>query len=296
MRYKISHKTIYEYTEHVSFCQNKAYLKPRNTPGQKVHSAVLRISPPASQVDDSLDFYGNRVSLFTIQEPHTRLEVEVLSEVECTNVPVPIQSMPWNHVKGFISTDLGLNNLEAQEFLFASPHIPPSEELRAYALPCFPQGRGVIDAVEELNKRIFKEFKYSPLTTTISTPISEVLDTRQGVCQDFAHLMIGCLRSLGIPARYVSGYLRTLPPPGKPRLVGADASHAWVSVYAPGHGWLDFDPTNGTIPEDEHITVAWGRDFSDVSPIRGIVVGGAGQTLSVAVDVNPIEEHLSRKG
>ncbi|MGF1571445.1 MAG: transglutaminase domain-containing protein [Sumerlaeia bacterium] len=295
MRYKISHKTIYEYTEHVSFCQNKAFLKLRDAPGQQVISSVLQISPPAFQFEDALDFYGNRVSLFTIQEPHKRLEIEVLSQVSCLSLPVPLQSMEWNVVRDFIAGDLNAKSLEAQEFLFDSPHVPAEQALHDYAVSSFPMHRPLVEALEDLNKRIFTDFKYRPLTTTISTPISEVLQTRGGVCQDFAHLMIGCLRSLGIPARYVSGYLRTLPPPGKPRLVGADASHAWVSAFVPGHGWLDLDPTNGTIPGDEHITVAWGRDFSDVSPIRGIVIGGAGQTLSVAVDVEPIAEPVAVK-
>lgn len=295
MRYRISHKSIYDYTDHVSFCQNKAYLKPREAPGQEVFSAVLRISPPAAQVEDALDFYGNRVSLFTIQEPHKRLEVEVLSEVQCLGFPVPLQSMEWNLVEEFIKSDLSLKHLEAQEFLYPSPHVPLSNLYQEYALPSFEPRRPLIEAVEDLNKRIFTDFKYMPLTTTISTPISEVLEKRRGVCQDFAHLMIACLRSMGIPSRYVSGYLRTIPPVGKPRLVGADASHAWISVFVPGHGWLDFDPTNGRIPSDEHITVAWGRDYSDISPIRGIMLGGSGQTLRVSVDVEPISEAPTRK-
>ena len=289
MRYRISHKTIYQYTEQVSFCQNKGCLKPRTTNGQTVESLELRISPAPSGMEEFLDFYGNGVVLFTVQEAHKKLEVEVRSEVVAQGLPVPRDTVEWNAVIPWLRSDLSLKSLEAQEFLFASPYVPLGDAYRAYAAPSFPAGKPLIACVEEFNKRLHKEFTYKPQMTTISTPISEVLKTRMGVCQDFAHLMIACLRSLGIPARYVSGYLRTFPPAGKPRLIGADASHAWVSVYVPGEGcWVDFDPTNGKIPGDEHITVAWGRDYSDVSPLSGIVLGGSGQSLRVSVDVEPL--------
>ncbi len=187
-----------------------------------------------------------------------------------------------------IRGDLRPQGLEAYEFTFDSPHIRKSDELADYAEPSFPRNRPLLQSVLELNSRIHADFKYVPESTTISTTLPEVMKLRRGVCQDFAHLMIGCLRSLGLSARYVSGYLRTLPPPGKPRLVGADASHAWVAVYFPGVGWVDFDPTNDKIPSTEHITLAWGRDYGDVSPIRGSLLGGGGQTVRVSVDVEEI--------
>jgi transglutaminase-like putative cysteine protease len=182
-------------------------------------------------------------------------------------------------------------DLAAKRFLFESPNVRVKHELAAYAADCFPPGRPVLEAARALTKKIFTEFEFDPEATTVSTPVMEVLERKKGVCQDFAHLMIACLRSTGIPARYVSGYLLTHPPEGQPRMVGADASHAWVSVYAPdtAREWVDFDPTNDLLPDTQHITIAWGRDFSDVSPLRGVIVGGGGHEPEVAVTVTPLE-------
>ena len=288
MIYRISHRTIYEYQDQVSFCQNKAHLKPRGTTTQRIESCELKIVPAPVQVEESLDFYGNNVTTFSIHESHQRLIVEVISQVECLAPPQVEESLPWNVVESFVRTDLSVASLEAVEFLYPSTFVTQGKVFRTYAESCFPPKQTLLRGVKELNKKIFTEFKYVPLSTTVSTPITEVFEKRRGVCQDFAHLMIACLRSLGIPARYVSGYLRTIPPPGKPRLIGADASHAWISVYSPGQGWVDFDPTNNRLVDQDHVTIAWGRDYSDVSPLRGIVLGGAGQSLQVSVDVEPL--------
>jgi transglutaminase-like putative cysteine protease len=220
------------------------------------------------------------------------LVVHVESEVAVTSrhYPTPSDTMPWEAARKQMRGDLTPQGLEAFELVFDSPYVPRSNELSDYALPSFTPGRPFLEAVLDLNSRIHKDFKYAPSTTTISTPIAEVMKMRRGVCQDFAHLMIGCLRSMGLAARYVSGYLRTTPPPGRPRLIGADASHAWCAVYFPGIGWLDFDPTNNSTPRASHITLGWGRDYSDVSPIRGVILGGGGQSIGVSVDVAPIEE------
>jgi transglutaminase-like putative cysteine protease len=179
--------------------------------------------------------------------------------------------------------------LEAAEFLFDSPLIKSNDDFADYSRPSFPKGRPILEAVQDLSERIHKDFKFDPSATDVSTPVTQVLKDRRGVCQDFAHLQIACLRSIGLPARYVSGYLNTIPPPGQPKLAGADASHAWVSFYCDAHGWIDIDPTNNQIPNLQHITVGWGRDYSDVSPVRGVVLGSAGHALKVSVDVRPTE-------
>ena len=202
---------------------------------------------------------------------------------------------PWEAVRdrlAYDSTDPQAEDLDATRFLFESPHVRIKHELVDYAADCFPPGRPVLVGAKALMAKIFREFTFDPEATTVSTPVLEVLENKRGVCQDFAHLMIACLRALGLAARYVSGYLLTEPPPGQPRLIGADASHAWVSVYVPGStcGWVDFDPTNNLLPDTEHITLSFGRDFSDISPLRGIILGGGGAEPEVAVTVFPIDE------
>jgi transglutaminase-like putative cysteine protease len=197
----------------------------------------------------------------------------------------PRVTQPWEVARAMLRSDLTPAGLEAMEFTWASTLVPLFAEVEDFARESFGPGRPLLDAAADLNRRIHDEFEYKPLVTTVSTPIREVLATRRGVCQDFAHLMIAAVRSMGLAARYVSGYLLTHRPGNSPRLVGADASHAWVSVFLPGYGWADLDPTNGTMPGDEHITLAWGRDYSDVSPLRGVILGGGNQSLTVAVDV-----------
>jgi transglutaminase-like putative cysteine protease len=291
--YRITHRTVYSYVAPVAICHNKAHLVPREAPGQRVANVRFRVSPKPDVQTARVDFYGNMVTFFSIQEAHTRLEVEVTSEVVVAARPIPAATPRWETVRDMMGAVLSPEGIEACEFCHGSAHVEPSEELAAYARVSFTPGRPLLEAALDLNSRIHREFRYSPLSTTVSTPVAEVFRSRAGVCQDFAHLMIACLRSLHLPARYVSGYLRTLPPPGKPRLVGADASHAWLAVFCPGHGWIDFDPTNDAIPTDQHVTLAWGRDYADVSPVRGVVLGGSQQSLSVSVDVEPLEARAS---
>jgi transglutaminase-like putative cysteine protease len=235
-----------------------------------------------------VDFFGDAVTFFTVQEPHRMLTVTANSTVEVTAVPHPDDTPAWDTVRDLLRSEPNATDLEVYQYLFASPHIPCSRRLWRYAAPSFPPGRPLLDAVLDLTRRIHTDFTYDPRATSVSTPLHDVLRARRGVCQDFAHVQIGCLRALGLAARYVSGYLVTQAPPGQPRLVGADASHAWVSVYCPGYGWIDTDPTNNMLRSDRHITVAWGRDYSDVSPIKGVFLGGGQHTMQVAVDVAPV--------
>lgn len=290
MLLEVRHRTVYNYAELVSTCHNQAHLLPRNQPPrQQVRERSITVTPSPAVINHRLDFYGNTVTFFTVQQAHHDLEVvaESVIEVTAAKAHTPRESYPWETTGAFMRSDLSPRGLEACEFAFPSPLVPVHRDLLSFAKKCFPPGRPMLEAVLDLNHRIFTEFKYLPQSTTVSTPVLEVLSTRRGVCQDFAHLMIGCLRSLGLSARYVSGYLMTVPPPGQKRLQGADASHAWVSVYFPDLGWLDFDPTNDVMVSDKHVTLAWGRDYNDVSPLRGVVLGGGAHTVGVAVDVVP---------
>jgi transglutaminase-like putative cysteine protease len=248
------------------------------------------VQPTPAWSTDRLDYFGNPVSAFTITKGHKKLKISSCGEFEVAPRPaiVPADSEAWDDVRDLLPKDCSPLGLERYQFCFSSPHIPNSTDLAEYALPSFAGGRSIVEATMELTRRIYGEFTYDPKATSISTPVAEVLQKRRGVCQDLAHLQIGCLRSLGLAARYVSGYLRTIPPEGKPRLIGADASHAWLSVYCGKAGWIDFDPTNDMMPSTDHITIAWGRDYSDVCPINGVFVGGGNQTISVAVDVETI--------
>ncbi len=253
----------------------------------------LTVDPEPEVADDWLDFYGNMVHSFTVQKPHRRLMVTAVSKVEVhptTTLHERMTGGGWEQVRDGVQSQRQREVLDAMQFVYESPMVRVSEAVRAYAQPSFWEGRPFLDAVRELTSRIFHEFKYDPTVTQVATPVEEVLRIRRGVCQDFAHLQIACLRSMGLPARYVSGYLLTNAPPGQSRLVGADASHAWVSVYGLEVGWLDFDPTNNLMPGDKHVTIGWGRDYSEVSPVRGVVLGGGQHRVNVAVDVIPEEE------
>lgn len=302
-RYRITHETHYSYSKPVSLCHNEAHLLPRTLPSQRVQRAEVRIHPEPAAYHERKDFFGNAVTYFSVQEAHKTLVVTATSEVE-VDVPLlpELSSSPsWKQVRKRLRSDLGPETLDARQFVLDSPFVSAGEALANYAKPSFAPGRPVLNSVHELMSRIHADFTYDPKFTTLATPLSEVLEHRRGVCQDFAHLAIGCLRSLGLAARYVSGYLETTPPPGRARLVGADASHAWFAVYVPGPGseggpeggpeagpgggWVDFDPTNDRIPMDKHITTAWGRDYTDISPLKGIIFGGGRHTLKVAVDV-----------
>jgi transglutaminase-like putative cysteine protease len=292
MKYRVTHKTLYTYNEAVTLCHNEAHLAPRPCSYQNVYHCELVVEPVPDVHQSHLDFFGNSVAYFTIQYPHTILTVTAISEVELFHPEEKLVlslSPPWEQVRDLLENDLSPPTLQAREFILDSSFVSVDSALYEYAQPSFTTNRPLLEAVNDLMQRIFIEFKYDPHFTTIITPLSEVLEHRRGVCQDFAHLMIGCIRSMGLPARYVSGYLETLPPPGQVKLQGSDASHAWIAVYMPGRGWTDFDPTNNQIPANQHITTAWGRDYGDVTPLKGIIFGGGNHTLSVSVDVHRIE-------
>lgn len=290
MRYKVTHRTSYLYPQPVSLCQNVVRLRPREMPRQTCGNFRVEIKPEASVRSDRLDFFGNSVTYFAVQESHTRLDIVSRSDVETH----PTEAMPsrvnvaWENVPSMLAANSDDASRKASEFIFDSPHIPRSSEVADYARSCFTPRRSLFDATMALTTQVFKTFLFDKTATSIGTPVSDVLQTRRGVCQDFAHLQIAALRSLGLPARYVSGYIQTTPPTGQQRLVGADASHAWVSVYFPDVGWIDFDPTNGVLVSDRHITIAWGRDYDDISPVRGIVLGGRKHSLQVSVDMAPM--------
>jgi transglutaminase-like putative cysteine protease len=290
MLYKSSHTTIYDYVEPVSLCHNVFHLTARNGLWQTRRSSELRISPPPSVMTERMDFFGNTATFATIEEPHRELSVTAVNVAEIApfSGPVPELTPPWEAVREQLRTDVSVDVLTASQFVFESPYVSTGERYVAYAGASFPPGRPILEAVLDLTARIHADFRYDPSATTIATPIKEVLEQRHGVCQDFAHLQIGCLRSLGLAARYVSGYLVNTPLPGRPRPVGAEASHAWVSFFCPGSGWIDLDPTNNQIPSDHHITLAWGRDYDDVSPIKGVILGGGNHTVKVTVDIVPI--------
>jgi transglutaminase-like putative cysteine protease len=290
MQYKITHTTTYEYAETVPLCQNKVHLTPRADGGQSCAYHRLNIKPAPATCRKWVDYFGNSVMFFAITRAHKRLNVSATSAVRVTReAPADLSSsLPWDSIRDALPADRSQAGLEAYQFRFDSPHVPRLPELADYAAESFAPGRPILEAIGNLTARINTQFTYDPKATSVSTPVHEVLQLRRGVCQDLAHLQIGCLRSLGLAARYVSGYLRTIPPEGKPRLVGADASHAWPSVFCGPRGWVDVDPTNNVFPSVEHITVSWGRDYGDVCPIQWMFVGGGQHKMRVAVDVVPI--------
>lgn len=290
MTYNILHRTLYDYTAPVTVSHHVARLEPRGNTVQAQESFSLRIFPEPTLRKDRVDYFGNQLCLFSIQEVHTKLEVISHSRVTVRREtpPAPETSPAWEEVAALFRDPVSPEVVEPYQFVFDSPQVRASFELADYALESFPKGTPLLVGARELTRRIFTDFKYDSKATTVATPLEEVVEKRRGVCQDFAHLGIACLRSLGLPARYVSGYLRTRPPEGKPRLVGADASHAWFGVFCPGAGWVDFDPTNNVQPGEEHITVAYGRDFGDVSPVAGIITGGGQHVVKVSVDVAEI--------
>lgn len=292
MIYRVSHTTTYAYTEPVSLCQNLVHLTPRQGPLQACADSAITVSPTPSVLVERTDYFGNSETFFSIREPHRKLTVTARHTVEVIPPPVPELSAtpPWEQVRQRLATDRDPLVLEAYQFVFDSPYIDTGPEVAAYAVPSFPPGRPLLEAARDLTRRLHADFRYDPRATSLTTPLRQVLANRRGVCQDFAHLQIACLRSLGLAARYVSGYLCTSPPPGQRRLVGADASHAWLSVYCPVSGWVDLDPTNDVVPSDKHVVLAWGRDYDDVSPIKGVILGGGTHTLTVAVDVVPVDE------
>ena len=291
MNYRIVHRTTYKYKYPVSVGNHVACLRPRSLPRHILKQSELEIKPKPANITERVDYFGNVLCFFLVEEPHDELIVEARSEVEMNENAAawPQQSPPWEEVVRILKGDHQPATLEAYQFRFESPRIGPRPQFAAYALHSFTEGRPMHEALLDLTARIHADFRFESKATTVRTPVAEVFEKRHGVCQDFAHLQIACLRSINLSARYVSGYLRTYPPPGKPRLVGTDASHAWVSAYCPGAGWLDVDPTNNVAPSDGHVTVAWGRDFGDVSPLHGLILGGGPHTLKVSVDLEAIE-------
>jgi len=285
--YEVSHRTVYDYSVPVSISHHLLHLAPRDSAFQNCRDTAVEISPPPSVRAPGVDYFGNPTTFVTIQQSHHELVLHALSIIEVTqrDVPDPDATPEWESVAERAVQDRSEEALQALEFSFASPYIALPPELRTYALVSFTPGRPVLAAARELTHRIFTDFKYDPKATTVRTGVAESFAMRRGVCQDFAHIQIACLRALGLPARYVSGYLLTRPPAGKERLVGADASHAWLAVWVPGHDWVDLDPTNDVIPGREHITVGWGRDYGDVSPVSGVMFGGGEHDVTVSVDV-----------
>ncbi|WP_295008467.1 transglutaminase family protein [uncultured Dechloromonas sp.] len=297
VRYHVLHETRYDYGSPVSLSQQQLHLSPRILAWQRVEEQCVDIEPTPSWRRDGLDAFGNPVTWVAFHAPHDSLLIRSVMTIAVEpHLPADLEdSPPWEAVRDLLAYDSSsppAEALDAARFLFESPHVRVKHELAAYAADCFPPERPLLLGVQALMAKIFSEFTFDPEATTVSTPVLEVLENKRGVCQDFAHLMIACLRAMGLAARYVSGYLLTRPPPGKPRLIGADASHAWVSVHVPGsaYGWVDFDPTNNLLPDTEHITLSFGRDFSDISPLRGIILGGGGAEPEVAVTVFPIDE------
>jgi transglutaminase-like putative cysteine protease len=300
MLLRVLHETRYEYAPAVRTAQHVAHLRPADGEGQKLLAHSLSISPDPAERHESVDAFGNTRCFFGVPAAHPRLQVVADSLVSTSPVRAPQGGMAWEAVRDRFRYQRGGSYDDAARFLFASPYVPRHDDLAAYAQPSFAAGRPLVEAARDLASRIHREFEYVSQATDASTPALESLALRKGVCQDFAHVMLGCLRSLGVPARYVSGYLLTEPPPGQTRLVGSDASHAWVSVYLPPEEagaagtWAGLDPTNDRAPGEDYVTLATGRDYSDVSPIRGVIHGGANHTLRVAVTVAPVEGAASR--
>ncbi len=293
MKYKIVHRTTSTYESPVTVCHYLARLSPRALATQTCPWHELTITPKPNQRRVRFDYYGNHTVSFELEGSHQQLEVVSRSLVEIFPIvhPDPASTPPWETIRDLCRADLYTAATVAGEFCYASPLIALDERYRAYAAPSFPAGRALLAAVCDLNHRIKTDFVFDPAATDAATPVEEAFKKRRGVCQDYAQVMIACLRSLGLPARYVSGYLETLPPPGRAKLVGADASHAWISVWCgEALGWIDADPTNDMLSSSRHITIAWGRDFSDVSPLRGVTLGAGPQRLTVAVDVIPMDE------
>lgn len=286
MKYRIIHKTTYVGSAPISVGHNEAWLTPRETNTQSCLTHQLRVEPTPSILSNRVDYFGNTVTQFSFNQGYQTLVVTAENEIELRDSSrVARPDVPWETVLGDVLRHGTPADRAAYEFTFDSPRCRQRPEFAAYARDSFTAGRPIIEATTELMLRINREFAYDPLATTVSTPVEQVFRQQRGVCQDFAHLMISMLRSLGIAARYVSGYLRTIPAAGRTQLVGTAASHAWLAAYCGPAGWIDFDPTNKQIPTSDHLTVAWGRDYSDVAPLKGVYIGGGSLRLTVEVVV-----------
>jgi transglutaminase-like putative cysteine protease len=290
IEYRIRHRTSYRYSEPVTFCQNLTHLALRDLPTQPNPVSTLVVSPEPPFLDEATDSFGNRTAYFSLQEPHKELVLDATHTVMLTPqaLPDPASTPSWNVVQQRLLIQRDEATLAALPFVHESRYVSPLAEFQEFALASFTRDRPILLAALDLTHRVYTGFKYDPRSTTISTPIRDVMRTRRGVCQDFAHLLCAMIRSLGLACRYVSGYIATKPPPGKPRLVGADATHAWVSVYCGEAGWVGLDPTNNCVEGDSHIVIGWGRDYDDVTPVKGVILGGGDNTVSVMVDVMPV--------
>lgn len=294
MNYRVIHNTDYVYESAASLCHNLMFQVPRDLPFQQVVEHAHQIFPEPSYLVDRVDFFENKYLYFSVEKSHKKLRVTTESTVSVQSPQWmqvdPSQTKPWEEVATWLKTTDALNDI--RQYYLESKHVCSVDGIQSYARESFMPGRPIMESMLELNSRIFNDFKFTSGFTDISTPVSAVFETRKGVCQDFAHFQLACLRSIGLAARYVSGYIETLPPPGKPKMVGADASHAWVALYIPDHGWVEFDATNNLLVDDKHIRVAVGRDFADVTPLKGIVYSVGKQNMKVSVDVRSVEETL----
>jgi transglutaminase-like putative cysteine protease len=288
MRYRVQHTTRYAYGSPVELAAHMVHLRPRPRPWQTVLSETITADPAPARRRDGLDHFGNHVTWLFMDLPHADFEVtsDSIVEVDCPPPPAAEATPAWESVVQAARTHEGW---QAIEFQFATAMAPLDPAAKAYVETSFTQGRPVLEALLDLNNRIYKEFRFRSGVTSISTPVSQVMARREGVCQDFSHAMIAGLRGIGMPARYTSGYISTKPPPGQKKRQGADQSHAWVGCWlGPEHGWIDVDPTNGIVVKDEHVLLGWGRDFSDVSPVRGVILGGGDHVVRVSVDLEPV--------
>ncbi len=295
MTYQLSHTTTYKYEQGVSFCHNLATLKPKNMLGQTLLEYHLEISPTPAEFSEKLDFFGNTITRFSIQKQHTKLKVTAKSKIKRDYSARPniyndfaAQQLTLQQALSTLQ-NLSYELFEVKQFILESVLIAKiTPEIKAYAQVSFQPDRSVFDACCELMQRIYTDFEFNTKVTNVATPIHEVMADKKGVCQDFAQIAIACVRSVGLPARYVSGYIETLPPPGKEKLIGSDASHAWFSVYIPNFGWVDFDPTNNQLPKNQHIVVSYGRDYYDVPPLKGVIYSTGKNKMKVAVDIRPV--------
>jgi transglutaminase-like putative cysteine protease len=287
MRYRVRHTTSYAYGSPVELAAHMAHLRPRPMPFQSIVADTIEIEPVPARRRDGHDHFGNNVTWLFLDLPHADFEVTVesLVDVAYPDPPSPEATCPWEEIAYAARQP---EQWQVVEFQFGTSLAPINAETRAYAETSFTPGRPVLAALLELNQRIYEDFRFKAGVTSISTPVSQVIQRKEGVCQDFTHVMVSALRGLGLPARYTSGYIRTRPPPGQTKRQGADQSHAWVGAWiGPDFGWIDIDPTNGIVVKDEHVLLGWGRDFNDVSPLRGVILGGGSHDVSVSVDLEP---------
>ncbi|MCF2948923.1 transglutaminase family protein [Paraglaciecola aquimarina] len=291
MKYQIKHVTTYQYSDKVTLSQNHARLIPQTNENQRCLNYRIEISPSADYTAEYNDYFSNQVTIFEVPTLHDEMVVTAISEVEITYrqpQALFLQQLTWESVRDQLRSPQNQQQILATEFSIPSLHTEYNDEIKNYALQSFTPDRAIVEACLDLMSRIFNEFQFDPNFTTISTPVADIFKHKRGVCQDFSHFALACIRSVGLAARYVSGYIETIPPEGQIKLAGADATHAWFSVYVPGTGWLEFDPTNNIQPSDQHVTLASGRDFADITPLKGVMFGGGSHQLKVEVDMNRI--------